>query len=152
MKSRGCAQICLHISHLHVVTLLIPTAASINQSKQLARLDSSRQVAAAVRPTSHDGGGLVFRVKWAAAPSILCNNLAGVAPNEGEVCGVLQETHTHRMSHVKSRAVTCSDSGRCVLVPQRKGGQSLAEVETQVTRVCLLWIVLKGLKRFVAKD
>lgn len=96
MKSRGYATVCLY--RIYQSTLLIPTVASINPN-HLSEPDFYQQLTAIVRPTSHDGSGLVFRVEWAAAPSILCNNLTSITLDKGEVCSVLEETHTHT-SHV----------------------------------------------------
>lgn len=45
------------------------------------------------RRTSYDGGRLVLRVEWAAAPSVLCNDLTGITLDKGEVCSTLKETH-----------------------------------------------------------
>lgn len=54
---------------------------------------TSLQLTALLRPTSNNSGGLVLRVKGAAASSVLCHNLAGVALDEGEVGGVLKNKH-----------------------------------------------------------
>lgn len=99
MKSRGYATVCLY--RIYQRTLLIPTVASINP-KHLSEPDFYQRLTAIVRPTSHDGSGLVFRVEWAAAPSILCNNLTSIALDKGEVCSVLEETHTHITCHTLS--------------------------------------------------
>lgn len=100
MKSRGYATVCLY--RIYQSTLLIPTVASINPN-HLSEPDFYQRLTAIVRPTSHDGSGLVFRVEWAAAPSILCNNLTSITLDKGEVCSVLEETHTHthHMSHAE---------------------------------------------------
>lgn len=89
-----------------------------------------------MRPTSHDGGGLVFRVERAATSSILCHNLASIALDKGEVGRVLEETRTHITCHMlslKSRAVTCSDSGHRRSHRGKEVSLCLLEAEAKVT-------------------
>lgn len=100
MKSRGCALVCLQINHFHQAILQIPILIPVN--KKTTKACFYRQLAAAVRPTSHNSGGLVFRVERAPASSILCDNLTGVALYEGKICSVLEETYvTHLVEKVE---------------------------------------------------